>query len=396
MSDYGVTKNGFNKKTFETILEDMQNRAKSIFGNDVNLSDASPLGKFIKINALEMSYIRKMSEDVYNSVYLDTAEDQALDNLVSFLSLQRKKATSSKGKAVFNGDEGVEIPQGFKIETDSEDPIIFQTTESGVIDSSGSIELSISAVEEGEYTNISANTITVITNPISGLDSVNNPNPTEGGQDRESNFALRERYKKSVSGPGGSTLASIRANVLTVSGVRACNIEENDTFEVDDKGRMPKSFEVIALGGADLDIGEAIFDKKPAGIQSEGDITTEIKDDSNNTQLVNFSRALEVEVFADITLDIDSSLFPENGNELVKDKLIEYIGGTNSNNDTLLGLSLGENIVYNKVIDAVMSVAGVVDCTVAIGKSDNPTGTANITIANNEVASTSIDNINIS
>ena len=396
MSEFGVTEHGFKKKTFQEILEDMQTRARTIFGNDVNLTDSSPLGKFVKLNALEMSYIWNMAEDVYNSVYLNTAEDQSLDNLVSFLSLKRKKATHSTGTAVFYGETDAEIPEGFKIETVSEEPVVFVTTESGLIGPEGSVELNIKSEETGEYTNVSANTITEITNPMSGLDSVNNPDPTDGGQDRETNYALRERYRKSVSGPGGSTLASIRANILSAPGVRACNIEENDSFEVDSKGRMPKSFEAIVLGGADLDIANAIFDKKPAGIQSEGEITTEITDDSGNNQLVNFSRAIEVDIYADVTLTIDSSLFPEDGETRVKDMLIEYIGGTNSNNDTLLGLSLGEDIIYNKVIDAVMGVSGVKDCDVLIGKTENPAGTSNITIENDEVASISSENITIS
>lgn len=409
MNEFGITKEGFKLKSREDILLDMEIMARNLFGDQVNLGDSSPLGLFIKLNAHEMSRVWQMAEGIYNATFLNTATGQSLDNIANYLGIKRKAPLPAKGKVLFSGKVGAVVEAGTLVESNQEEPIQFKTTnqrpvslakvelrkDDGSIEVVGQSELEIIALESGEKTNLPAELITKITKPVSGIASVTNLNPTQGGQDLERDFELRERYKKSVSAVGGSTLAAIKSEVLQVPDVRACSITENDSFEFDSKNRPPKSFEVVVLGGRNQDIGEAIFAKKAAGIHPYGKVTVIVVDDSGQEHSVSFSRAEESNIYLDISIKIDSAVYPENGEIKIKDALLAYIGGDNSKGEKALGLSLGENVIYTKLYDVIYSVAGVKDVNVKLGLDRQLLQERNVEISSNQVAITSLDKIKI-
>lgn len=228
MSEYGLTENGFNKKSRVEIEEVMKQRAKNHFGDNVNLSDNSPLGKIIKNTAYELAENWQAGESVYNSSFVDFATGVSLDYLCKLIGISRRSATSSTGEQTFYGDNGVIIPEGFLVET--EDGIGFITTESGIVES-GSITLPIESVGTGSENNIDAGFITEIINPISGLESTENLVATTGARDREEDFELRDRFEQSVARGGASTIDSIRASLLQLDNVIDAIINENNTME---------------------------------------------------------------------------------------------------------------------------------------------------------------------
>lgn len=395
MVDYGVTDTGFKRKTREEIVDSMQQTAKNLFGEDINLNDNSPLGKFIDTISYQVALAWQGQEGVYNSAFVNEAEGQALDLVCKYIGIQRKSPSAASGYVTFNGDEGTFIEEGFLVETDTDDPIQFKTIESDFIDSSGSLDLLVEAVEKGVDGNVSSGTITSITNPISGLDSINNSNDFTGGQDREPDYALRERYKESVSNAGASTIDSIRASIYQQPDVRSVYIRENNTDEVDSDGLPPKSIGPVVLGGIEDDIAQAILDTKAAGIRSFGDISTTVEDNVGGSHLIEFSRPNKVNIYVDVTLDTNPA-FPENGSQLVETEVIKYIGGTTADGNTLAGLNVGEDVIDKQLIKSIMNITGIDDFEFAFGTSDNPTNTDDITIGEIEIAETSPDYVDVS
>ena len=51
----GLTEEGFEKKTRVQIEQSLRNRARNLFGSNVNLDDDSPLGKIIKMMSYEFA-----------------------------------------------------------------------------------------------------------------------------------------------------------------------------------------------------------------------------------------------------------------------------------------------------------------------------------------------------
>jgi len=387
MADYGITENGFKRKTREQIIEDMKLGLKNNF-NNLNMTDKNPMIKLAKVISYPIALYWFALESIYNNRWISTATGHTLDEVVQYLGLKRQEGTKSVADVVFDGADLAEIPENFLVKTVEQEPVQFKTVESGFIDG-GSVILQVQALNAGESGNVAANTITEVVNPISGLDLVDNPSASQGGSEEETDHELRERYIQSYDRAGGSTTNSIRANILEETDAIASIILENITMSTDSNGLPPKSFESIVYGGVNENIAQAIFDKKPAGIESFGNISVLLDDDSGNEQAVGFSRASEISIYVDMDVSTDSNLFPSDGNTQIKDEIIEYIGGELSDGSYSMGLSISGDVFYNKIIDLIFNVTGVEDVnTLYIGISSSPTGEVNISVNFREVALT--------
>lgn len=108
----------------------------------------------------------------------------------------RQPATPAIGKVAFAGTEGTVIPASSLVATQS--GIQYTTDAEIIIDATGTAIADITAVQGGTAGNVPANAITVIPVSISGVTSVTNPEPTYGGQNEETDEALRERYFEEI------------------------------------------------------------------------------------------------------------------------------------------------------------------------------------------------------
>lgn len=413
MPEYGITEKGFKRKSYEDILENQKAKARSLFGDDVNLDHSSPLGKLIRNFSLESAQNWSTLEDVYNASFLDYTNGASLDYLCKLIGISRRPANPARSSQpqVFEGDNGTTIPSGFLIETEEE--IRFITTESSVIEN-GTAEVNIEAVEPGVSGNVNTNTINVIVNPISGLDSTHNPASTVDGRDVESDYQLRERFRNSLATGGGSTIDAIRAELLQLGGVIDAVVNQNNTMndaydlldqmeteyqnsnyqnmydlipDVRNALADAKSVQSTIFGGVDQEIAEVLFENVAAGIQTLGDITIDIEDDRGNLQPISFSRQNFVDVYVNATLTTNSE-FPADGNTQVETEIIKYIGGIDQNNDSFDGLTLGEDVIRTRIIAAIHNVDGIVDVDLTIGESDTTLDYTNITIGEQSAATT--------
>ena len=174
MADYGVLEYGFRRKTYTEILADMETRAKSFFGEDVNLSERSPLGLWLRTAAWEKARLWEALENSYLNAFAIHANGIALDWVVSNKGKKRHSAVKAKGTVTFTGDDGAVIPVGFLIATQG--GIYFETVQGSTIQE-GIAEAPIVAVEAGSDGNVGINTITKIINPTAGISSVTNEVP---------------------------------------------------------------------------------------------------------------------------------------------------------------------------------------------------------------------------
>lgn len=396
MADWGVTERGFRRKTYDEIISTMEERAKDLFGPHIDLSSASPLALFLRIVAFALSLLWAVAERVYSSAYVDTATGQSLDYAVKYAGIVRRPASPARRLVQFSGDPGTLVPEGFLVETE-DGAVRFATVEAVLIGPGGTVEVMTEAEMPGAVGNISAGQIDTITNPLPGISEVigiDDPRNVDG-LDRETDRELRERYVLSLAAGGASTIDSIRASVLAVRGVRTANVFANRTMETDDDGRPPKSVEVIVLGGSDEDVARAILNTIAAGIEPFGDVEVPIEDAGGQEQLIRFNRAQVIDIYVNIEVET-SAAYPADGDDRVRDAVIAYIGGVDTEGVTHAGLSLGQHVVWTAVIQAARSVPGVIDVSVTIGTEPNPTGTSNIPVGARQVAETAHDKVVVS
>lgn len=138
---------------------------------------------------------------------------------------------------------------------------------------------------------VAAKTLTRILSPVTGLDSVSNPNAAAPGRFREEDDALRARYNVGVYRLGAGTLPSITANLRQdIPGVLSVRVFENITGTTDADGRPPHSIEAIVDGGDTQAIIDMLHNTKPSGIQTHGNTSGLVRDEDGYNHTIRFSR----------------------------------------------------------------------------------------------------------
>lgn len=389
-----LTALGFKRKRYADFIEELENEARRLFGEDVNLSEASPMAQWIKLQAYKHAEANELAEKVWLSAHIESAEGISLDFGVKKYGLRRERPTRATGFIDVVAVTGTLIPSGaLTVETAGE--IKFVNTAAGVaVD--GGVRLPIVALEYGPQGNVPAGTITSIFTPLADVESVSNPYKLEGGKNRETDERLRERYYATMGRGGSSTTDGVRVAMLEVPGVSAVVVGENDrdTWSGGDVGLgyPPHSIAPVVLGGDPQAIAEAIHSKKAGGIRSYGTEVRVVRDKSGFDQEIGFSYAIQADIYVIVYLT-KNALFPSDGQKKVQDVVVQYIGGTDADNETYLGLGMSKTVVHAQIVGAIIkTVPGIEDLTVSMRRGT--TGDflpQNIYIGPVEVAKTKSD-----
>ncbi len=385
---YGVTEYGFRRKLYSEALQERITRAKRVFGVNIDTSETSFLGKFIRNAAWDEAILWEEIEKVYKSAFVGDAEGSNLDGVGQYLTITRRPATRAKGTVKFSGKDDTLIPAGFRVGT--ADGRIYETIDDGLI-KSGEVEISVRSIGAGKKYNANVGEVVEIINPTFGIDKVINLVPIEGGLDIETDQEFRERYKKSYSRGGGSTLPALTAAILDIDDVVDAEIRENTTMETID-GIPPKSVACYVFGGTDDEIADTIYKNKPAGIQAYGEIVKNIEDTKGNRHRIGFTRARTDEIYLKVSLKKGEDY---KGDEAVKRAIINYIGGTDDDGIAYNGLKLGKDVILSKVIGSMMCLGGVDDVIVKMGKDKKNLDEKSITIDSRSIARTRPESIEI-
>lgn len=151
-------------------------------------------------------------------------------------------------------------------------------------------------------------------------------------------------------------------------------------------GRSPKSFECVVQGGSDSDVAYKIWNTKPAGIQTFGNINggagVPIVDSMGNTQVIFFSRPSPIYIWVQVALTLyTEESFPVNGVDLVSASILNY--GNN--------LGIGIDVLLQRVLAQIFNVTGIASGNMTIAATnlatDNPSyGTSDISISESETS----------
>jgi uncharacterized phage protein gp47/JayE len=384
-----LTAKGFRRILYPEYLEMEQNRARELFGEDVDLGDESPLGQWCKMLAFDRAEENELAERVYLSANVDNAEGVALDYAVKRGGITRfpaKKASATQALKV-TISPGDTLDAGFLAA--KANGVTYRTTIAAVdADGDGIAYADVEAVEAGSSGNADVGEVLEIKTPTAGVTGVTNVIAITGGRYAETDAALRSRYYKSIAKGGSSTTDSITASLLEISDVRAAITFENDADTTDAEGRPPHSVAPVVLGGTPEEIGKAILSTKAGGIKSYGSESVTVKDNSGIDKVMGYSYATTVPVYANVTV-YRNALFPTDGANTVEQQVIEFIGGKDIDDAEYPGLGMGEDVVHARLIRAI-AVRGLDDLIITMRKGDTGEFTSdNIEIGSTEVAETS-------
>ena len=329
----GVTDAGFVLKDYESVLADLQARARQYLGQDVDLNDYSPLGQMFGSIAYELARHWQILEAVYYAGFIDTAAGANLDRVIAVLNIDRNPATRARGTVIFSRTvpgPGLVIPAGVQVSTP--DGITFSTIAPAVLPAEAlSVEVEVLADLPGAAGNVAAARISTIVSPVAGIETVTNPAAMTGGSDTESDATLRARAKAYAPTARG-TVEALESALQDIDGVTAVGIEED--FET-------CSVVCTVAGGDDAVIAVTIGQTRPAGV------------------LVDWQRPSYIPIAVTCTLRKSAGSTEEQVKTSVTQAINAYI------NDLLLG----ETVDYSDVVSAIVTADGV-DSLLACSATD--------------------------
>jgi len=208
-------------------------------------------------------------------------------------------------------------------------------------------------------------TLSEIVTPVSGLRSCRNLWDISTGRGSETDAELRARFDASKTTSTAGTIDAIYEAVRSVSGISFVNVRENSTGI--EKGGLPaNSFAVVFDGQAGLEdlIAVKIWNTKPGGIESAGNISRTVYDKSGNPQTVKMSRPDYLPGHIEIVIDTynPDAIPPADWKERIARKAVEIASD----------FPAGYDVPAQSLMGAVYSVPGMGTATARVGKETSP------------------------
>jgi hypothetical protein len=359
---FGVTPEGFNRKTFDDIVTSLETKLRAAFGAP-RLNCRDPKGVLASVVlpfADEVSQVWEVAEIVYNSKDPARATNQAYSGVAELRGAPRKLATVGTHEGMtftFDGPVAGTIARGdvrFHPEDDPDN--VWINTEDFVIGGAGDFDVPVESEDAGATKTFEALATVVILDGPTELVSISVPTDAVEGTDIETEVAWRARSDNALQAQGTSPVDALEAEIELVPGVVSCRVLETPGYI-----RC-----VITDGGGDADddaIAQAIWDGKAAGAVAIGSSAGFAVDKNGETRTVPFDRAAEV------TIHVEVEVMPRRS---------------------------GETVVWGKLYAAAQGTAGVSDVTTfLVDTVDPPTGSANIAVGTLELAVLVAANIDV-
>jgi len=240
----------------------MSNMAAAVQGSSsalINLAVGSVLRALLEAYASTAMWMQWLIWLVLQQTRAATSTGTALDSWMADYGVTRLAGSYAVGTvtvARFTSTSSALVPVGAVFLTSDGTQSFAVTTNasnsfwngSGYTIPAGtsSASLPVQAVTIGTGGNVAANTVTLLGQAISGIDTVNNPAPMMGGSGSETDAALRTRFQLYINTRSLATLQAIQYAVSSVSGVVGYsviqNYDANGTYD-------PGSFYVVVDDG---------------------------------------------------------------------------------------------------------------------------------------------------
>lgn len=212
----------------------------------------------------------------------------------------------------------------------------------------------------------------------------------------ETDSALQDRILVVTSGSGllsgSSCFDNVYNQLLQTNGVTEVQINLNDSPETVG-GLAPNSYEVMVLGGDDVEVANIIWNNHPAGITLSGNSSVQITDCRGVCREVSFTRPRFVPIFLDFRLRRTSTNCgcPTDNTDVVKNAIESYL---NSDNGVCF-TRIGQPVNVQDFFGAIYSIQGLGVTCAKVSRDGLEAKNDVVTLRRDEVPYFTIDCINI-
>lgn len=151
---------------------------------------------FTMPSAIEKADAMILLNEVIQLFFPEWSSGEFLDKLGRAVALTRKSATAAETTLKITGTPNTLIPAGFVFSTTAtaiSDNIEFLSLEDVVLDENGEGEIPVICTQTGTVGNVPANSITLMSSPVSGINSITNEAAATGGTEEETDEEFSAR-----------------------------------------------------------------------------------------------------------------------------------------------------------------------------------------------------------
>ena len=374
------------------LQQEVQQEYVSALGDDLDLSPETPQGRLIEAETLCRKAVLDNNALIANTLNPNTSFGVFLDALCAMTGTVRATATRTAVLCTLTGSPGTLVPAGSQARTKAGD--MFSLVNDTTIPASGSVQSYFEAVETGAVA-CQVDTLTQIVTPVTGWETVNNPTAAVLGTEEESDSSLRAKRQQQLY-RGEALLQAIISAVRQVEGVLSVYGYENYTNAiqtVDGISIQPHSIYIVADGGEDADIAQAIFEHKSLGCGYTGTEEVTVTDAFGTPYEVAFNRPEYQPVQINVTVTAPSTSVTADIQQSVKDALSAWANGEISG---ISGLGLGVDVSPFEAAAAISDyLPDLFVNNVQVGLVSGSLGTSVLEMKVNQKATLSQDNITV-
>lgn len=396
-----ITSDGFTRETLDDILQairaaELRPVEEGGVSPNLDLSTSEPIGQINGIVAEALADNEELLEVCYHGFDDGALEGDQLEILAAFSGTLRRAKTKCQDVTEFNLDSGTVLPAGYMVRPPGDSTRAFETISAFTAPSTGWHEVPIRAINAGPVF-VAAGNLTQIVSPLTGVNATENGADIDGGLNVETDSELRLRRRAELQRAGQTTLAATRSEISGLAGVISCRIFENNTSTENADGMPAHSFEVLVYDGfspsvANADIAAVILANLGPGVRTHGNTEVDILDSEGITHRIRFSRPTQKNVYVDIfARRVSGSTPPVDATTLLRDHMTAEANKLVSPGADVVALAL-RAIVYNSITTKGYTWLYDVQ-NLELGLSASPAGTANLEIADREIARFQIANV---
>lgn len=369
------------------ILAGAQTDIDTAFGGGTNPALDTPQGQLASSLTAVIADKNNQIALVANQVDPQYADGRWQDAIGRIYFLTRTAATATVVTCTLTGTIGAVIPAG----------TLAQDTNGNTYSLLSAVTIGQTGQASGQFQNVvtgpiacPAGTLTQVYQAVIGWDAVTNPTDGAIGQNVESRSDFEYRRKNSVAANGKGTPQAIYGAVFSVANVLDCYAIDNPLPTAVSIGATSypvkaHSLFVSVVGGTDAAVAAAIFSKKDAGCDMNGNTSVTVYDTSYSypqpQYTIQFERPSALAIKFAIQI-VNEPTLPANIISLIRTAIINKFNGVTDGNRERIASTIFASNYYSSIASAASNVS-VISCligtstatltTVAVGIDQYPT-----------------------
>lgn len=396
---FGMTDKGFKPKRLADILDSMTTKLQAVTDPAtgehpfVNETADGILMQVVSILAEELSICWEQAYVASTQFDPPNATGAALRGLVQINAINPSYGSPTQIPMTLGGTAGVVIPKGSRISS-VDGSEVYLTTESATIGSGGTATVNALCTVNGPF-EPAANTIIAIQTPIFGWSYATNGTATSVGTLPDTDQDLHIKQERATSATSYRQVDAIIAGIMNVPGVTFARLYVNNTLTTDARGITGKTLAPVVVGGEDTAVADVLRLKSGGLDNFQGNLATPVTYTGplGDTQTIDFYRPTEVPIYIDLDITVtNSAAYPDDANNQIKQAIVDYAQYDQSG---LAGFPPGADVLVSRLYTPINSVPGFSVTNLTIGTTPGVLSSADISIAWNEIAKFSVDNITI-